>query len=57
MSPDTPSQEEQDAMAAEWAAALAEAKPAEVAEEVQPAADQVKSPRAGRTALPGSRRR
>src|SRR4051812_33156142 len=35
MSPDTPSQEEQDAMAAEWAAALAESKPAEVAEEVQ----------------------
>ncbi|KQV59978.1 flagellar motor switch protein FliN [Pelomonas sp. Root1217] len=28
MSPDSPSQEEQDAMAAEWAAALAEAAPA-----------------------------
>ncbi|QPF73103.1 flagellar motor switch protein FliN [Roseateles sp. DAIF2] len=41
MSPDTPSQDEQDAMAAEWAAALAEAKPAEVAEEVQSAAEQV----------------
>jgi len=41
MSPDTPSQEEQDAMAAEWAAALAESKPAEVAEEVQSAVDQV----------------
>jgi flagellar motor switch protein FliN len=44
MSPDTPSQEEQDAMAAEWAAALAEAKPAEVAEvaeEVNPVAEQV----------------
>jgi flagellar motor switch protein FliN/FliY len=35
MSPDTPSQEEQDAMAAEWAAALAEAKPAEPAHDVQ----------------------
>jgi flagellar motor switch protein FliN len=32
--------EEQDAMAAEWAAALAEAKP-ETASELQPAADQV----------------
>ncbi len=41
MSPDSPSQEEQDAMAAEWAAALAEAKPAEVAEEVQAAPEQV----------------
>ena len=41
MSPDSPSQEEQDAMAAEWAAALAEAKPAEVADEVQAAAEQV----------------
>jgi flagellar motor switch protein FliN/FliY len=40
MSPDNP-QDEQDAMAAEWAAALAEAKPAEVAEEVQSAVDQV----------------
>lgn len=43
MSADSPTQDEQDAMAAEWAAALAEAKPAasEVAEEVQPAAEQV----------------
>jgi flagellar motor switch protein FliN/FliY len=41
MPPDNPSQDEQDAMAAEWAAALAEAAPAEIAEEVRPAADQV----------------
>nr|WP_077035938.1 flagellar motor switch protein FliN [Pelomonas sp. KK5] len=42
MPPDSPSQEEQDAMAAEWAAALAEAAPQqEVAEEVRPVADQV----------------
>lgn len=43
MSPDSPSQEEQDAMAAEWAAALAESKPAaaEVAEEVQAPTEQV----------------
>ena len=42
MSPDTPSNEEQDAMAAEWAAALAEAKPAaEVADEFAAAAEQV----------------
>ena len=41
MSPDTPSNEEQDAMAAEWAAALAEAKSPEVAEEVQPVSEQV----------------
>ncbi|RQO56431.1 flagellar motor switch protein FliN [Paucibacter sp. KBW04] len=41
MSPDTPSSEEQDAMAAEWAAALAEAKPNDVAEEVQQASEQV----------------
>lgn len=41
MPPDSPSQDEQDAMAAEWAAALAEAKPAEVADEVQAAAEQV----------------
>lgn len=34
MSPDTPSQEEQDAMAAEWAAALAEASSAAPASEV-----------------------
>ncbi|MCH7345850.1 flagellar motor switch protein FliN [Pelomonas sp. CA6] len=44
MSADTP-MDEQDAMAAEWAAALAEAKgdtaPSNVAEEVQPAAEQV----------------
>ncbi|MGM9512642.1 flagellar motor switch protein FliN [Roseateles sp. DB2] len=33
--------DEQDAMAAEWAAALAEAKGSDVAEEVQPAAEQV----------------
>ena len=43
MPPDSPSQEEQDAMAAEWAAALAEAAPPaqEVAEEVRAVADQV----------------
>ncbi|MDC8786359.1 flagellar motor switch protein FliN [Roseateles koreensis] len=41
MSPDTPSSDEQDAMAAEWAAALAEAKPNDVAEEVQQASEQV----------------
>ena len=42
MPPDNPSQEEQDAMAAEWAAALAEAAPPpEVAEEVRTAVDQV----------------
>ena len=34
MSPDSPSQEEQDAMAAEWAAALAEAEGAKPAEDV-----------------------
>ena len=34
MTPDTPSQDEQDAMAAEWAAALAEAAPAPSASEV-----------------------
>jgi flagellar motor switch protein FliN/FliY len=39
--PDTPSAEEQDAMADEWAAALAEAKPNDVADDVQPAAEQV----------------
>ena len=33
--------DEQDAMAAEWAAALAEAKGSDVAEEVQPPAEQV----------------
>lgn len=48
MSPDSPSQEEQDAMAAEWAAALAEAAPApapasnEVVSEVAP--EQVSTP-------------
>ncbi|MFZ8521031.1 hypothetical protein ACO1NF_13800, partial [Staphylococcus aureus] len=47
MSPDSPSQEEQDAMAAEWAAALAEAAPApastgEVVAEVAP--EQVSTP-------------
>ncbi|ALT76554.1 flagellar motor switch protein FliN [Paucibacter sp. KCTC 42545] len=41
MSPDTPSSEEQDAMAAEWAAALAEAKPNDVAEEVSAPTEQV----------------
>ena len=41
MPPDNPSQEEQDAMAAEWAAALAEAAPPEVAEEFSTAVDQV----------------
>ena len=48
MSPDSPSQEEQDTMAAEWAAALAEAAPApaptssEVVSEVAP--EQVSTP-------------
>jgi flagellar motor switch protein FliN len=45
MSPDTPSDDEQDAMAAEWAAALAEAAPAPstaVAAEVAP--EQVSTP-------------
>jgi len=41
MPPDSPSQDEQDAMAAEWAAALAEAKQPEVASEVQAAPEQV----------------
>ena len=40
MSPDTPSSDEQDAMAAEWAAALAESQPAPAAE-VQIVAEQV----------------
>jgi flagellar motor switch protein FliN/FliY len=40
MSPDNPGSDEQDAMAAEWAAALAEAQP-EVANEVQQPAEQV----------------
>ena len=42
MSPDTPSNDEQDAMAAEWAAALAEAKPTnEIADEFAAAVEQV----------------
>jgi flagellar motor switch protein FliN/FliY len=41
MSPDTPSSDEQDAMAAEWAAALAESQPSSVAEEVQTVSEQV----------------
>jgi flagellar motor switch protein FliN len=45
MSPDTPSQEEQDAMAAEWAAALAEAAPAAApASEVVAEPEQVSTP-------------
>ncbi|MFG6440659.1 flagellar motor switch protein FliN [Roseateles sp. LKC17W] len=45
MTPDSPSQEEQDAMAAEWAAALAEAAPApSVASEVAEAPEQVSTP-------------
>lgn len=46
MSPDTPSQEEQDAMAAEWAAALAEASSAAPASEVvsEVAPEQVSTP-------------
>ena len=45
MSPDSPSQEEQDAMAAEWAAALAEAAPApSVASEVVAEPEQVSTP-------------
>ncbi|KQY86491.1 flagellar motor switch protein FliN [Pelomonas sp. Root1444] len=45
MSPDSPSQEEQDAMAAEWAAALAEAAPAPaVASEVAEVPEQVSTP-------------
>ncbi|MDR7295631.1 flagellar motor switch protein FliN/FliY [Pelomonas aquatica] len=45
MSPDSPSQEEQDAMAAEWAAALAEAAPApSVASEVAEVPEQVSTP-------------
>ena len=41
MSPDSSSSDEQDAMAAEWAAALAESKPAAVAEELRSASEQV----------------
>lgn len=45
MSPDTPSQEEQDAMAAEWAAALAEAAPAAApATEIVAEPEQVSTP-------------
>ena len=46
MSPDTPSQEEQDAMAAEWAAALAEAapSPSPAASEVAEVPEQVSTP-------------
>ena len=45
MSPDSPSQDEQDAMAAEWAAALAEAAPApSVASEVAEVPEQVSTP-------------
>jgi flagellar motor switch protein FliN len=46
MSPDSPSQEEQDAMAAEWAAALAEAAPAPSAstEVVAEVPEQVSTP-------------
>ncbi|RZL36265.1 MAG: flagellar motor switch protein FliN [Rubrivivax sp.] len=45
MSPDSPSQEEQDAMAAEWAAALAEAAPSpSVASEVTEVPEQVSTP-------------
>ena len=44
MSPDSPSQEEQDAMAAEWAAALAEAAPAAAASEVTEVPEQVSTP-------------
>jgi len=45
MTPDSPSQEEQDAMAAEWAAALAEAAPApSVASEVMVEPEQVSTP-------------
>ncbi|MDN3919764.1 flagellar motor switch protein FliN [Roseateles violae] len=41
MSPDTPSTDEQDAMAAEWAAALAEAKQPDFPEEMAPVVEQV----------------
>jgi flagellar motor switch protein FliN len=45
MSPDSPSQEEQDAMAAEWAAALAEAAPAPAASTVaSEVSEQVSTP-------------
>ncbi|MDR7334966.1 flagellar motor switch protein FliN [Roseateles asaccharophilus] len=46
MTPDTPSQEEQDAMAAEWAAALAEAapSPSPAASEVTEVPEQVSTP-------------
>lgn len=41
MCPDEPSSEEQDAMAAEWAAALEESKSADVSTEFEQAAEQV----------------
>jgi flagellar motor switch protein FliN/FliY len=44
MTPDTPSQEEQDAMAAEWAAALAEAAPTPSTEVVAEVPEQVSTP-------------
>lgn len=44
MTPDSPSQEEQDAMAAEWAAALAEAAPSPAATEVVAEPEQVSTP-------------
>ena len=45
MSPDSPSQDEQDAMAAEWAAALAEAAPAPSSQMVtEVAVEQVSTP-------------
>ena len=44
MTPDSPSQEEQDAMAAEWAAALAEAAPAAATEVVAEVPEQVSTP-------------
>jgi flagellar motor switch protein FliN/FliY len=41
MSPDTPSSDEQDAMAAEWAAALAESAPAAAVDDFDTVAEQV----------------
>ena len=57
MCPDTPSQDEQDAMAAEWAAALAEAAPAAAAPaaEVAEVPEQVSTPTfANFTPTPGT---
>ncbi|MFT7723364.1 MAG: flagellar motor switch protein FliN [Roseateles sp.] len=56
MSPDSPSQDEQDAMAAEWAAALAEAAPAPAAAtEVLAEPEQVSTPSfANFTPTPGA---